>query len=91
MSKILNPRSILLCCILLALPWAVSAQAQRDYLIIVGSTTVAPFGAKVVERVVAEHELEMPMMQPTGTGGGMMLFCGGVFVLQYRGRRNQSV
>lgn len=50
----------------------------RDYMMIVGSTTMSPFATPVVEQFVTKTGLNAPMMQATGSGGGLMLFCAGV-------------
>ncbi|UCC15115.1 MAG: substrate-binding domain-containing protein [Gammaproteobacteria bacterium] len=55
----------------------VSAETRRDYMMIVGSTTVYPFSELVVERFVDESGFKTPMVQPTGSGGGLSLFCNG--------------
>ena len=52
------------------------AQAERDYLIIVGSTTVKPFSDQVVERFA--QTFKKPMVQAAGSSGGFLLFCNGV-------------
>lgn len=66
---------------LLAIPYAGHTQEKRDYLMIVGSTTVAPFSELVVERFVSSTDFDQPMVQPSGSGGGMMLFCSGTDLL----------
>jgi phosphate transport system substrate-binding protein len=52
------------------------AEAERDYLIIVGSTTVKPFSDLVVERFA--QKFKKPIVQVAGSSGGFMLFCNGV-------------
>lgn len=54
-----------------------AAEPARDYLHIVGSTTVYPFSSQVVEHFVKDRGFSKPMVQPTGSGGGIMLFCAG--------------
>jgi len=49
----------------------------RDYMMIVGSTTVFPFTTKVVDHLVQSGEIRKAMVQATGSGGGLMLFCAG--------------
>jgi len=63
-----------------ALAFAVSAGAQdaRDYIRIVGSSTVFPFSTTVAEQFGAKTEFRAPIVESTGSGGGMKLFCGGV-------------
>jgi phosphate transport system substrate-binding protein len=63
-----------------AIACSVLAGTKRDYLVIVGSTTVYPFSALVVERFV-KAGFKRPQLQPTGSGGGIMLFCAGTGLL----------
>lgn len=58
-----------------------SAQTTRDYLIIVGSTTIFPFAEEVVGRFITSTGRPKPHIQPTGSGGGMALFCNGTHLL----------
>ena len=45
----------------------------------VGSSTVYPFAKAVAERVArANPRLGTPIIESTGTGAGMKLFCAGV-------------
>jgi phosphate transport system substrate-binding protein len=60
-----------------ALSGQVIAQTSRDYLIIVGSTTIFPFAEVVVDRFTESTGRPKPQVQPTGSGGGMALFCNG--------------
>jgi phosphate transport system substrate-binding protein len=80
--KLSGIRSGVLSLVVLAvlLTASVLAGAKRDYLIIVGSTTVYPFSSLVIERFV-ETGFKRPQVQPTGSGGGFMLFCTGTGVL----------
>lgn len=50
----------------------------RDQIRIVGSSTVFPFTSTVVERFGQTSKFPSPILESTGTGGGMRLFCGGV-------------
>ena len=55
-----------------------TAQAQsRDNIQIVGSSTVFPFTTAVAERF-GQSGNPTPVVESTGTGGGMKLFCSGV-------------
>lgn len=54
------------------------AEPTRDYLHIVGSTTVHPFSSMVVARFVESTGFKSPLVQATGSGGGLMLFCAGI-------------
>ena len=58
---------------------AVGAQAQtRDQIRIVGSSTVYPFTTAVAEQFGKTSGFKTPVVESTGTGGGMKLFCAGV-------------
>src|SRR5688572_13552694 len=51
----------------------------RTQMRAVGSSTVYPFAKMVAERVArANPRLGTPIIESTGTGAGMKLFCGGV-------------
>jgi len=52
--------------------------AGRDYISIVGSSTVYPFSTVVAERFGKATGKPTPKIESTGTGGGMKLFCSGV-------------
>jgi phosphate transport system substrate-binding protein len=57
-----------------------NAQAARDYISIVGSSTVYPFATVVAERFGRNTDYKTPKIESTGTGGGFKLFCSGVGV-----------
>ena len=59
---------------------AASAQSARDYISIVGSSTVYPFATVVAERFGRNTDFKTPKIESTGTGGGFKLFCGGIGV-----------
>jgi phosphate transport system substrate-binding protein len=53
--------------------------ATRDSVKVVGSSTVYPFAKLVAENFArANPDLGSPIIESTGTGGGINLFCGGV-------------
>ncbi|TNE78189.1 MAG: PstS family phosphate ABC transporter substrate-binding protein [Gammaproteobacteria bacterium] len=52
--------------------------AARDYVSIVGSSTVYPFATVVAERFGKATGNPTPKVESTGSGGGMKLFCAGV-------------
>jgi len=56
---------------------AVNAAHARDQLRIVGSSTVYPFSSAVAEELGATTKLPTPVVESTGSGGGMKLFCKG--------------
>ena len=49
-----------------------------DNIKVVGSSTVYPFTTVVAERFAKESKFSTPVVESTGTGGGMKLFCAGV-------------
>jgi phosphate transport system substrate-binding protein len=56
------------------------AMAARDYISIVGSSTVYPFATVVAEQFGKSAGFKTPKIESTGSGGGFKLFCGGVGV-----------
>ena len=52
----------------------------RDQIKIVGSSTVYPFSTVVAERFGKSGKFNTPVIESTGTGGGMKLFCAGIGV-----------
>ena len=50
----------------------------RDQIRIVGSSTVFPYTQAVAEQFAAATGGAAPVVESTGTGGGMQVFCGGV-------------
>ncbi len=62
--------------ILLAVGVASVAQA-REQISITGSSTVYPFSTVVAERF-GETGFKTPVVESTGTGGGMKIFCKGI-------------
>ena len=55
-----------------------SAFADRaDTIAIVGSSTVYPFASKVAEAFGETTDFNTPVIESTGSGGGMKLFCAG--------------
>ena len=53
---------------------------SRDQIRIVGSSTVFPYTQAVSEQFAAMTGSAAPVVESTGTGGGMQIFCGGVGV-----------
>jgi len=60
---------------------AAQASAQtRNQIRIVGSSTVFPFSTAVAESFGKSTRFKTPVVESTGSGGGMKLFCAGVGV-----------
>jgi len=62
---------------LVTLAAAAPAQA-RDQIRIVGSSTVFPFATAVAEQFGRGGKFKTPIVESTGSGGGLKLFCAGV-------------
>jgi phosphate transport system substrate-binding protein len=54
------------------------AQAAEQSIKVVGSSTVYPFTTVVAERFGKDSKHGTPIVESTGTGGGMKLFCAGI-------------
>jgi len=63
---------------LLASVGVAGAAQARDQIRIVGSSTVYPFSTTVAEAFGKAGKFKTPVVESTGTGGGMKLFCAGV-------------
>ena len=64
----------------LAVASTAQAQSSRDYISVVGSSTVYPFTTAVAEQFGRAGQFKTPKVESTGTGGGIKLFCNGVGV-----------
>ena len=65
--------------LLLALSFTATSYS-RDQIKIVGSSTVYPYSTVVAEKFGKGGKFKTPVIESTGTGGGMKLFCAGVGV-----------
>ncbi|RME17528.1 MAG: PstS family phosphate ABC transporter substrate-binding protein [Alphaproteobacteria bacterium] len=63
---------------LAVLALSATAAAARDEIRIVGSSTVFPYTQAVAEQFVNNTGAPSPIVESTGTGGGMKIFCQGV-------------
>ncbi len=54
--------------------------SARDQIRIVGSSTVYPFATVVAEEFGQSTDFKTPIIESTGSGGGLKLFCAGVGV-----------
>lgn len=61
----------------MALSMAHAAEA-RDQIRIVGSSTVFPFSTAVAEQFGKTTKFKTPVVESTGSGGGLKLFCAGI-------------
>ncbi|MGM0690339.1 MAG: PstS family phosphate ABC transporter substrate-binding protein [Pseudomonadota bacterium] len=56
---------------------SISTAHARDQIRIVGSSTVFPFSSYVAEELGATTKWPTPVIESTGSGGGMKIFCEG--------------
>ena len=70
--------AILFAASLLLVSHLANAQAARDQITVVGSSTVYPFTAAVAEQFGRAGKFKTPKVESTGTGGGIKLFCNGI-------------
>ena len=61
-----------------ALCAAAGVATARDQIRIVGSSTVFPFSTAVAEQMGRSTDFPTPVVESTGSGGGLKLFCAGV-------------
>ena len=57
--------------------FACEGSLARDRILIVGSSTVFPFSAAVAESFGKSSGHKTPVVESTGTGGGIAMFCSG--------------
>ena len=69
----MNKLLITICVIFMAMP-----ALARDYISAVGSSTVYPFTTVAAEYFGKNTEFKTPVIESTGTGGGMKIFCKGI-------------
>jgi phosphate transport system substrate-binding protein len=62
----------------IAASFAASPAFARDQIKIVGSSTVFPYTQAVAEEFTKKSGKKAPVVESTGTGGGMKIFCQGV-------------
>lgn len=70
-------KSIGLALLVLASGIIANAAQASDRVRIVGSSTVYPFASYVAEELGVTTDFPTPVVESTGTGGGMQLFCAG--------------
>jgi phosphate transport system substrate-binding protein len=63
-----------------AVSGAAYGQSSRDFISVVGSSTVYPFTTVAAEQFGRATQFKTPKIESTGTGGGFKLFCAGVGV-----------
>ena len=69
---------VMLPCLMLS-DMALAKADNRQQIRIVGSSTVYPFTTVVAEMFGRSTSFKTPIVESTGTGGGMKLFCQGIY------------
>lgn len=78
MNRILQSRVFKGTVIAAAVMGVAGAAHARDQIRIVGSSTVYPFASYVTEEFGAVTDYPTPVIESTGSGGGIRLFCNGL-------------
>ena len=73
-------KKIIIAAVILAALIGTTKAEARDYISIVGSSTVYPFATVVAEQFGKTTKFKTPKIESTGSGGGLKLFCSGVGV-----------
>ncbi len=73
----MNIAKLTVACLLATAASVAVAHAARDQIRIVGSSTVYPFTTTVAENFGKATGMKTPVVESTGTGGGLKLFCAG--------------
>ena len=76
MKKMISVVLALLLCVAVG----TTSASGRDYISIVGSSTVYPFATVVAEQFGRTTPFKTPTIESTGSGGGLKLFCSGIGV-----------
>ncbi len=74
----MNQKLITLAGVVATLGLLVSGAQARDQIRIVGSSTVFPFSTAVAEAFGRTSDFKTPVVESTGSGGGLKLFCAGL-------------
>ncbi|QOR38373.1 phosphate-binding protein [Billgrantia diversa] len=78
MNRTMKSRAFKTTIVAAAVMGVVGVAQARDQIRIVGSSTVYPFASYVTEEFGAVTEYPTPVIESTGSGGGIRLFCNGV-------------
>ncbi|MGR2738885.1 substrate-binding domain-containing protein [Billgrantia sp. Q4P2] len=78
MNRTFKSRAFKTTIVAAAVMGVVGVAQARDQIRIVGSSTVYPFASYVTEEFGAVTDYPTPVIESTGSGGGIRLFCNGV-------------
>ena len=71
-------KSILIAAVISLAATLPSTAREGDQVSVVGSSTVFPFATITAERFAKNTDFPAPVIESTGSGGGMKLFCAGI-------------
>jgi phosphate transport system substrate-binding protein len=71
---------LIVCALVMGTGLSCATAGSRNYIAIVGSSTVYPFATVVAEQFGKTTRFRTPKIEATGSGGGMKLFCEGLGV-----------
>ena len=74
----MKPSALSIICVCVWTLISAPVNAMRDYIDVVGSSTVYAFSTVVAERFGKTSQFHTPKIESTGSGGGLKLFCQGV-------------
>ncbi len=74
----MNQQTLTLAAAVTALGLLAGGAQARDQIRIVGSSTVFPFSTAVAEAFGRSSDFKTPVVESTGSGGGLKLFCAGL-------------
>src|SRR6056297_1530352 len=77
MNRILKSRVLKTTAVAVAALSVAGVAQAREQLRIVGSSTVYPFSSYVAEEFGATTDYSTPVIESTGSGGGIKIFCEG--------------
>jgi phosphate transport system substrate-binding protein len=79
-KTMLSTGAVAMVLVLVGMTGIANAASARDYISIVGSSTVYPFATVVAEQFGKTTSFKTPKIESTGSGGGLKLFAAGVGV-----------
>ena len=76
MKIFFKPKLVIFLCLLFSVNYTIAREGNQ--ISIVGSSTVFPFATIVAERFAKSTNFKAPVIESTGSGGGLKLFCSGI-------------
>ena len=76
MKIFFKTKLVIFLCLLFSVNYTIAREGNQ--ISIVGSSTVFPFATIVAERFAKSTNFKAPVIESTGSGGGLKLFCSGI-------------